>query len=265
MRWRAWAAATAAAVCLAARAFGQAPPLVVVVDPGHGGSQEGALGPDNVKEKDISLRIARKVKGALEKSGEVVVHLTRERDGLLHLSERVAYANRQRPELFVSVHANSMPTQRQRERTEGIETFFLSANASDDEARKTADRENAESPRAAAASHDDTLSFILADLQRSEAHVDSSRLAYAVHQKLISATGAIDRGVQQAPFYVLMGVEAPAILVEVGFISHPKEGKRLADADYEDTLAEAIAGGARTFLEQMRTRDLAKSPDGGIP
>lgn len=228
---------------------------VIIVDAGHGGTQEGAQGPGGLREKDISLRIAQRLKSALEKTLHAHVLLTRDKDTLLHLSERVAYANEHKPDLFVSVHANSMPTQRQRARAEGIETFFLSANASDDEAGKTADRENAETPKAATVAHDDTLAYILADLQRSEAHVDSSRLAYAVHQRLVSATGALDRGVQQAPFYVLMGVEAPAILVEVGFISHPKEGKRLADPEYQETLAAGIAEGVSAFLQQVSARD----------
>jgi N-acetylmuramoyl-L-alanine amidase len=115
----------------------------------------------------------------------------------------------------------------------------------------------------ATASRDDTLAYILADLQRSEAHVDASRLAYAVHQKLIAATGAHDRGVQQAPFYVLMGVECPAILVEVGFISNPREGTKLWDEQYQDSLAAAIAQGVGTFLSQERSRGLAQKQSGG--
>lgn len=251
------AAAGALLACfLGASAWAKGP--LIVVDAGHGGNQEGALGPSGVKEKDIALQIAQRVREALEQSLGARVVLTREKDALMHLSDRVAFANRQKPDLFVSVHANSMPTQRQRAHSEGIETFFLSASASDDDARKTADRENAESPKAVALARDDTLSYILADLQRAEAHVDSSRLAYAVHQKLIASTGAVDRGVQQAPFYVLMGVDAPAVLVEVGFISHPKEGKKLSDPDYQDTLAQAIAGGVQTFLDQVRERDTAR-------
>jgi N-acetylmuramoyl-L-alanine amidase len=107
---------------------------------------------------------------------------------------------------------------------------------------------------------DDALSFILADLQRSEAHADSSRLAYAVQEALVSATQASDRGVQQAPFFVLMGLQAPAILVEAGFLSHPEEGKRLRQADYQDTLAEAIAAGVKRFLAQMAAREGRPTP-----
>jgi len=223
----------------------------VVIDPGHGGFQEGAVGARGVPEKTLSLQIARQLKDVLQKSLSAKVSLTRDHDVLLPLSERVEFANRQKPDLFISIHANSMPNKRQRQRTEGIETFFLSADASDEEARRIAERENSEASHSPTAKPNDALSFILVDLARSEAHSDSSRLAYAVHQKLIATTGATNRGVQQAPLYVLMGVQAPAILVEVGFISHPDEGKRLEDPQYQLAVAEAIAEGVKAFLEQM--------------
>ncbi len=120
-----------------------------------------------------------------------------------------------------------MPTRKLRERIEGIETYFLSASASGARASAVAARENAEAPVAQASENDSTLNFILKDLVRMEAHAGSSRLAYFIHQQLIGATGATDRGVHQAPFYVLTGVGAPAVLIEVGYISHPEEGKRL--------------------------------------
>lgn len=222
----------------------------IVIDAGHGGFQEGAMGARGVAEKTLSLQIAQRLKDVLQKTLSAKVAVTRDRDALISLSERVELANRQKPDLFISIHANSMPTRRLRQRTEGIETFFLSANASDEEARRTADRENCESSRAATTRSGDALAFILADLARSEAHSDSSRLAYAVHQKVIASTGATNRGVRQAPFYVLMGVQAPAILVEVGFISHPEEGKRLEEPQYQLALAEAISDGVKVFLEQ---------------
>jgi N-acetylmuramoyl-L-alanine amidase len=92
-------------------------------------------------------------------------------------------------------------------------------------------------------------------LQRGEAHADSARLAYALHRRLVTSTGAVDLGVQQAPFYVLMGVEAPAVLVEVGFISHPSEGRRLGDAAYRRRLVAALGEGIRAFLAELDTRD----------
>jgi N-acetylmuramoyl-L-alanine amidase len=230
-------------------AIAQATPPLVVVDPGHGGTQEGASGPDGLIEKNLALTIAKKVKAQLERDLKAVVVLTRDRDALVHLSERVNLANKKRPDLFISIHANSMPTEKQRRLNQGIETYFLSASASGEEAKKVAARENAESGSG------DTLSFILADLQRTETHVDSARLAYSVHESLIAATGAQDRGVQQAPFYVLMGLEAPAVLIEVGFVSHPDEGHQLADAEYQSKLAQAISAGVKQFLAQVEARD----------
>lgn len=228
---------------------------VVVIDPGHGGTQGGATGSGGLVEKNLALTISKKLKAQLEKELKATVVLTRDRDALVHLSERVTLANSKRPELFISIHANSMPTEKQRRLNQGIETYFLSAAASGEEARKVAARENAEvgsQPRGHAG---DTLSFILADLQRAENHADSSRLAYLVHESLIAETGAQDRGVQQAPFYVLMGLEAPAVLVEVGFVSHPEEGKHLADAEYQARLAKAITAGVKQFLAQIEARD----------
>lgn len=246
--------ATAASMLLLASAALAGPPPKVLIDPGHGGDQDGADGPGKLLEKRVCLEISLKVVEALKARG-VAPQLTRQSDVGVELADRVALANRQRPELFVSIHANSMATSRLKRRTEGIETYFLSASASGDDAKKTAARENAEVPQLARGGGGDTLSFILADLQRSEAHGDSSRAAYAVHERLITATRAVDRGVQQAPFYVLMGVDAPAILVEVGFISHPGEGKRLGEAAYQQQLATAIAEGVVAFLEQVGKRD----------
>lgn len=228
---------------------------VIVIDPGHGGAQDGAVSPGGLLEKNLALAIAKKLKAKLEAELEAKVRLTRDQDTRLHLDERVVLANRQRPDLFISIHANSMPTATQRRVNEGIETYFLSAAASGEDAKKVAARENAEARQHAKGPSSDTLAFILADLQKAETHHDSSRLAYAVHEALIEGTGAQDRGVQQAPFYVLMGLEAPAVLVEVGFVSHPREGERLADAKYQAQVAEAIGLGVKKFLEQVHVRD----------
>ena len=141
---------------------------LIVVDPGHGGNQEGANSPTGMKEKQLSLDLAVKVKAALEQTLHARVRLTREKDVLLQLPDRVKFANDQKPDLFVSIHANSMPTKKLRLNTSGIETYFLNAAASGEDARKVAARENAEFPQAAKGGGGDTLSFILADLQRSE-------------------------------------------------------------------------------------------------
>lgn len=252
------AAALALACSVSLSAGGQAR---VVIDPGHGGQHEGAAGPDGYREKELSLELARKLAAVMEKEAGAKVLLTRDKDLTLALSERVSMANQFRPDLLISLHANSMPTRRMRATHRGIETFFLSVSASGEAARKTAERENDEQmgtpqdAQAKKAPSDDTLAFILHDLQRAEAHADSSRLAYAVHQKLIAATKAEDRGVQQAPFSVLMGVEAPAVLVELGFLSHPEEGLRLKDPAYQDRLVGAIAEALKSFLAETRRRE----------
>lgn len=232
---------------------------VVVVDPGHGGSQEGATGPDGLIEKGLALAIAKKLKAELEQELDATVHLTRDRDALVHLSDRVLAANKKRPELFISIHANSMPTEKQRRLNQGIETYFLSASASGEEARKVAARENAEAGVAPKGTSGDALAFILADLRRAETHADSSRLAHSVHGALIAQTGAQDRGIQQAPFYVLMGIDAPAVLVEVGFVSHPDEGRLLTQDEYQSKLARALTAGVKAFLAQVQARDGRKS------
>jgi len=232
----------------------------IAIDPGHGGKQDGAVGPGGYKEKELSLELAQKLAAVMEKAGAKVM-LTRDQDATVALPDRVAAANKFRPDLLISLHANSMPTRQMRAENRGIETFFLSLSASGEEARKTAERENGETVGAVAGAAParppaagDPLGFILADLKRSEAHAGSSRLAYAVHQKLIAKTRAFDRGVQQAPLYVL-GVECPAVLVELGFLSHPEEAARLKDPGYQDQLVEAIAEAAKAYLADARRQE----------
>lgn len=248
-----FAAALTAALLAATPA---AKPLVVAIDPGHGGTVQGATGPNGLEEGALCLQLALRLKPLLERTLGAQVVLTRSSDVDVALADRIQLANRARADVFISIHANSMPTRRLRSKIEGIETYFLSLAASGDLARRTADRENAEvGGKEVLRASGDPLAFILQDLARTEAHADSSRLAYAVHQKMVAATGAQDRGVQQAPFFVLNGVDAPAILLEVGFISHPEESARLKDPRYQDRLAAAIADGVKTYLTQVKPAD----------
>lgn len=246
-RWRwAWVCAL---LWLPAIAFAQ--PLVVL-DPGHGGSQEGARGVRQ-KEKALTLEVTRRVQRALQGKARVV--LTRERDADLSLADRVARTNGEGADLFVSIHANSMPTRRSRARTHGVETYFLSLHASDAQARRTAAKENGDEAVPVALTQSDALSMILDDLARQGAHQDSALLAETIHTRLVKETGANDRGVQQAPFYVLAGVDAPAVLVEIGYLTHPEEGVRLASPAYQDKVARALATGILAFLDAVAERD----------
>jgi N-acetylmuramoyl-L-alanine amidase len=243
-------AALAAALALSLAARG--PAFTVVLDPGHGGEQEGAISPAGTKEKDLALDIARRIAARLKRDGAKVI-LTRSGDIGVPLANRAAIATAIRADLFVSVHLNSMPTAEQRRSSRGVETYFLSADASDTHASAVAARENADrlagEPEPDPA---DPVAAILDDLADAASLRGSSRLAYAVHERLVERLGVEDRGVKQAPFYVLAGARMPAVLLEVGFISHEDEARRLATREYQDRIAEAVTEGIAAFRRDAR-------------
>jgi N-acetylmuramoyl-L-alanine amidase len=240
------------AAAVLALATGGGPSFVAVIDPGHGGEQQGALSPHGDAEKDLALAIAQRLSQRLKKMGARVV-LTRTGDIEVPLVNRAAVANAIRADLFVSIHLNSMPTAEQRRVSRGIETFFLSAGATDERANAVAARENADriagEPVVDPA---DPVSFILQDLEDAAALQSSSRLAYDIHERLVEDLAAEDRGVRQAPFYVLAGARMPAVLLEVGFISHDEESGLLRTREYQDKVADAIASGVALWRKQTR-------------
>ena len=241
-------AAATFALALAAKG----PAFVAVIDPGHGGDQDGALSPAGEKEKDVALDRALRVSRRLKKLGGKVV-LTRTGDISVPLANRAAIATALRADLFVSVHLNSMPTPEQRRRTSGIETYFLSADATDTRASAVAARENADR-LAGEPEHDpnDPVAGILSDLEDAASLQGSSRLAYAIHERLVAALGAEDHGVKQAPFYVLAGARMPAVLLEVGFISNDAEAAKLRTREHREKIADAIVEGIRAFRGETR-------------
>lgn len=240
--------AAALALALAARE----PALTIVLDPGHGGEQEGALAADGAKEKDLALDITRRIAARLKRLGAKVV-LTRTGDISVPLANRAAIATAIRADLFLSVHLNSMPSAEQRRHSHGVETYFLSADATDTHASAVAARENAD--RLAGEPEpdpNDPVAGILDDLQDAASLQASSRLAYSIHEKLVGRLRAEDRGVKQAPFYVLAGARMPAVLLEVGFISHRDEVRKLRSREYQDRIADAVAEGIRSFRAETR-------------
>jgi N-acetylmuramoyl-L-alanine amidase len=241
-------AASALALLLAAKE----PAFVAVIDPGHGGEQEGALSPRGEKEKDVALDLALRISRRLKKMGAKAV-LTRTGDISVPLANRAAIATALRADLFVSVHLNSMPTAQQRRRYSGIETYFLSADATDTRASAVAARENADR-LAGEPERDpsDPVAGILSDLEDAASLQASSRLAYAIHEKLVSSLEAEDHGVKQAPFYVLAGARMPAVLLEVGFLSHPEEAAKLRTRAYREKIAGAVADGIHAFRGETR-------------
>lgn len=216
----------------------------VVVDAGHGGHDTGAIGLKGTKEKDVSLAIAKKLAAKLEAAGLEVV-LTRDDDTFVKLEDRTRIANRQKGDLFISVHCNAAPSRALR----GIETYTLNTSSNRYSIRLAA-RENATTERGVG-----DLQYILADLATKANTGESSHLAERVQKSLIrdlsgSYKNVKDLGTKEALFFVLLGAKMPAILVETSFLSHPEEEERLADEDYQQKVADSIAEAVDGFLEE---------------
>jgi N-acetylmuramoyl-L-alanine amidase len=223
---------------------------VVVLDAGHGGHDEGATGPSGLREKDLVLDITRRLAKRLEKQGVRVV-LTRNSDRFLSLEERTAVANDARADLFLSIHANASPSRK----PQGIETYFASLDATDDAARETAKRENSAFGESASAYQSaDPLAAILGDLIETQHLQESSEFAKLAQAELASVGRIRSRGVKQAPFVVLMGVQMPASLVEVGFITNPDEEKGLRRTRDREMIADALAEAVTAFAARYDAR-----------
>ena len=227
----------------------------IVVDPGHGGSETGAIGPSGVAEKELTLLLARDLEARLAARLGVRVVLTRSEDANLPLDTRAAIANQNKADLFISIHLNSSLGSGAR----GAETYFLSAEASDARAAKAAAAEN-NAPGAAVPPPADTkdeikdLELILWDLAQTRHLAESQRFATLIQGELNEALQLKDRGVKQAPFRVLNGAEMPAVLVELGFLSNPDEEKKLQDAEYRGALVEALTRAVGKYKEQIESR-----------
>ena len=215
---------------------------LIVLDPGHGGGETGAVGRSGAAEKDLTLALARQLKARLEGALPVRVVLTRDEDAHLPLETRTAIANQNKADLFISLHLNSAFGAT----AHGAETYFLSATASDERAARAAQAENRPreaGPAAGAALGDDPLydlQLILWDLAQSHFLSESQALAKMIQGELNTTLELRDRGVKQAPFVVLMGAAMPAVLVELGFLSNPDEERKLQDPAYRDDLAQAL-------------------------
>jgi N-acetylmuramoyl-L-alanine amidase len=228
----------------------------VVIDPGHGGEDRGAAGPGDLLEKDVVLAVARRVAERLREAGLRVV-LTREEDVAVALQERTRIANEAGADLFVSIHANAAPSRVAR----GMETYFLSLDASDEAAVRVAARENeAFGGGVSAPGPSDPLSAILGDLTQSEHLADSDEFARLTHARLAAIDPVPSRGVKQAPFVVLMGVKMPAALVEIGFITNAKEAQGLASAERQSEIAQAIGDAVLEFGRRYDARRGASDP-----
>jgi N-acetylmuramoyl-L-alanine amidase len=222
----------------------------IVIDPGHGGKEVGAVGPKGLMEKDVTLAVARKLSAALQSKVGARVVLTREDDTVVSLDQRTAIANQYHADLFLSIHMNAAVVKDAR----GSETYFLSLDASDELARRAAETENAPSNAAAAAPASADLKLILWDLAHQEYVQESSRLAQAIQEEMNAATSVQNRGVKQAPFKVLVGATMPAALVEVGFISNPEEEVKLQTDAFQTLMVEALTRAVQKYKSEYETR-----------
>lgn len=233
----------------------------IVLDPGHGGKEVGAIGANGLQEKDATLAITRKLADRLQRDLGVRVILTRNDDALISLEQRTMLANQHQADLFLSIHMNAALVKDAR----GAETYFLSLEASDELARRAAERENASNGSTPTSTADSDLRLILWDLAQQEYLKESSRLAELVQDEMNTMSGIQNRGVKQAPFKVLLGATMPAALVEVGFISNAEEEKKLNDEAFQNQVAETLSRAIGRFKNEYEARIGVAAPAAAAP
>jgi N-acetylmuramoyl-L-alanine amidase len=245
---RAEAAVAAESETAAAKPDASRPAWRIVLDPGHGGKDTGALGVDGVYEKDVTLTISRKLAKRLREGLKATVLLTRDGDATRSLAERTAFANANSADLFISIHANAD----QAGELHGIETYTLN-NSNDRATIRLAKMENGPGLRVGKGD----LSFILSDMVQSGKEEESNVLAERLHSRILSRIrtkypDVRNLGVKKGPFYVLVGAYMPCVLVETSFLSHPIEGRRLASPEYQTEIVEGMYLGINDFLSDTR-------------
>lgn len=219
----------------------------IVVDPGHGGKDPGAVGRSGLQEKDVVLAIGLSLARKLKDTLDIDVVMTRSTDVFLELQERTALANQVGADLFVSIHANASLNRN----ASGVETYYLNL-AKTEKAAQLAARENGTSLEKVS-----LLQAVLFDLMANYKLNDSAHLAEevqkALYNKMANGYSAVKSlGVKQGPFYVLVGATMPSILVESAFISNEKEEARLADAHYQEQTAEGILDGIVAYISSLK-------------
>lgn len=222
---------------------------LIVIDAGHGGKDTGAIAARGTTEKEIVLEVSKMTTEYLKKRGFDVI-MTREKDHFVELQERTAIANGKKADLFISIHANASPIG---SNFEGIETYFLSPARSERAKDVAALENNAVMENMGKFSQETFLNFLNREVvvQSNKLAIDVQRgMLFVVRQKFPSA---LDNGVREGPFWVLVGAQMPAVLVEIGYLSHKEEVKRLVSREYQAAIAEGIALGVESyFINQTR-------------
>jgi N-acetylmuramoyl-L-alanine amidase len=218
----------------------------IIIDAGHGGRDPGAIGKHGLREKDIVLKLARILAEKVKEELKCQSLLTRESDVFVPLEKRTAIANMKKADLFISLHVNAHKYRK----VQGLETYFLNI-ALDEDSMNLAARENATSTK-----NISDLQMILNELMLNTKINESSRLAEFVHRGIMREArkrykSVKNRGVRQAPFYVLIGAEMPAILVEIGYITNSIENRRLKSRNYLNGIASGIVRGIKLYINDM--------------
>lgn len=222
----------------------------IVIDPGHGGRDPGAIGPNNTYEKNVVLAISKYLKNYLENEINIKVLMTRENDQFIEIKKRTEFANRNEAKLFISIHANSNPSKWLR----GVSTYFLGRN-NNDEAREVARLENSVIKYENESKYSDLSGeqYILSAGAQSSYSKESEDLAGMVQESIVNECGFDDHGVRQAGFYVLWGASMPNILIETAFISNTRDEKILKEKEYQQKLAYSIFLSIKNFKEKYES------------
>jgi N-acetylmuramoyl-L-alanine amidase len=220
----------------------------IVIDAGHGGKDSGAVGAGKNYEKNIVFAISKYLKKELDKMG-FKVYLTRTRDKFVELSDRTHFANLKNADIFISLHANAVPRSKAKE-AHGIETYFLSPARSSRAKRVAALENKGDMDKMSLGSKDSLLTI----LNQSKITA-SNKMAIDIQRNMLYTLRGIygkstikDGGVREGPFWVLVGAQMPSILIEVGYISHPKEGRRIKTKSYQKSIASGIAQGVKSYF-----------------
>ena len=216
--------------------------VCIIIDPGHGGKDPGAIGITGVKEKTIVLALSKKLRSYLEKMGYSVL-MTREKDIFIPLRNRPKFANSNNGDLFISLHANFAYNPK----VKGFDIYYLSKSASDDESREVAAYEN-NVIKLEREHKQDMLGEIIWSMMSNEFENESITLAGMVSRDLKKITPANGNPVKHARFYVLYGATMPAILIESGFISNRSEARNLVKANHQDKLTKSIAEAIDAYI-----------------
>ncbi len=240
-------------------------PYRIMIDPGHGGRDPGAIGVGGLKEKTVVLAISKRLgkklesRLKLEPRRPVKVLYTRERDVFIPLPERTAKANAMKADLFISIHANAS----ENPRLQGVETYYLN-NTNDRATERLARRENGLTPPGVASLENglapgSDLYFILSDLHHTGNEPESIALAHALQTSMMAQVAkrhskVRNLGVKKGPFYVLVGAHMPCVLAEVSFLTHRVQGRLLRSSAYREAIAEGLFQGIARFIKEELPR-----------